>query len=106
MTKKTALQLKEVWENSLSNHADLMTRDWVSSRLLRPFLFFISCLSVRNRNIQNGDVKCMQDCFKILLESMNSTGMPLGFQYCVIAALFLNSVMGLWHHGVTFSCTI
>ncbi|XP_021908653.1 E3 ubiquitin-protein ligase UPL7 isoform X3 [Carica papaya] len=87
MTKKTALQLKEVWENSLSNHADLMTRDWVSSRLLRPFLFFISCLSVRNRNIQNGDVKCMQDCFKILLESMNSTDSRRNFCSLAVGTL-------------------
>lgn len=75
MTKMVAMQLQEEWENSVNCPVDLMiTRSWISSSLLRPFLFFITHLSTRHQKIQTRNRDCMQSCFKILLESINSTG--------------------------------
>lgn len=80
-----ALQLQEEWENFVNHHAGLMSGTQISSSLLRPFLFFITCLTTRNRKIHNRDVNCMERCFKILLESVNSVGTPFSklFMHCI-----------------------
>lgn len=74
MIKMVAVQLQEEWETLVNHHSALMTRTWISSSLLRPFLFFITYLSIRRQRISTRDVNCIQICFKILLESINSTG--------------------------------
>lgn len=73
-TKMIALQLQRDWRKLISCHTrSTITATWISSSLLRPFLFFTTFLSTRYRKIQARDVDCMQTCFRILLESLNST---------------------------------
>ncbi|GMP50149.1 hypothetical protein CsSME_00016882 [Camellia sinensis var. sinensis] len=73
VTKIVAGQLQEEWEMMVDRHAISVTRSWISNSFLRPFLFFVTCLSTRCQKIQTQDIYCMRTCFRILLESMNST---------------------------------
>lgn len=78
VTKMVALELREGWEKCVNQEAGLViTATWISSNLVRPFLFFITCLSIRHRSIKATEVDSMKNCFQMLLESMNSTGMVL-----------------------------
>ncbi|XP_010558979.1 PREDICTED: E3 ubiquitin-protein ligase UPL7 [Tarenaya hassleriana] len=81
--KRAALELREEWEILLNHHAGSVTRSWVSSSVLRPFLFFIRSLSVQYQKIQARDISCTQTCFKNLLESMNSNDPNCNF--CLLA---------------------
>ncbi|CAL5387651.1 unnamed protein product [Camellia sinensis] len=73
VTKIVAGQLQEEWEMMVDRHAISVTRSWISNSFLRPFLFFVTCLSTRCQKIQTQDIYCMRTCFRILLESMKST---------------------------------
>lgn len=75
MTRKVALKFQEEWESLVNNGDEFMTAKLISSSVLRPFIFFITCLSVWRRKILARELKCMQTCFKVLLESIISTGM-------------------------------
>lgn len=78
VTNMVALELREEWEKCVNQEAGLViTATWISSNLVRPFLFFITCLSIRHRSIKATEVDSMKNCFQMLLESMNSTGMVL-----------------------------
>lgn len=77
--KMVAVQLQEEWETLVNHHAVLMTRTWISSSFLRPFLFFITYLSIRHQRIRTRDVDCIRHCFKTLLESINSTDSKMNF---------------------------
>ncbi|KAL9832200.1 E3 ubiquitin-protein ligase UPL7 [Arabidopsis thaliana] len=81
--KKAAIEIQEEWENLLSCHSVTLTKSWVSSRVLRPFLFFVRSLSVQHQKIQAREIHCMQTCFKILLESINSNDQ--GYNFCSLA---------------------
>lgn len=81
--KRAAFVIQEEWESSLSCHSDTLTKSWVSSRVLRPFLFFIRSLCVQQQKIEPRDVQCMHTCFKILLESINSNDQ--GYNFCSLA---------------------
>ncbi|EOA23422.1 hypothetical protein CARUB_v10016604mg [Capsella rubella] len=81
--KKAAIEIQEEWEILLSSRSDTLTKSWVSSSVLRPFLFFIRALSVQHQKINARDIHCMQTCFKILLESINSNDQ--GFNFCSLA---------------------
>lgn len=81
--KRAAFVIQEEWESSLSCHSDTLTKNWVSSRVLRPFLFFIRSLCVQHQKIEPRDVQCMHTCFKILLESINSN--EQGYNFCSLA---------------------
>ncbi|TXG58377.1 hypothetical protein EZV62_016206 [Acer yangbiense] len=72
VTRNMAIQLQEEWESLLNYHAGLITGTWISSSILRPFLFFITRLSVQHQKIRTRDIDCMEKCFKILLESIDS----------------------------------
>ncbi|GMI80949.1 ubiquitin-protein ligase 7 [Hibiscus trionum] len=72
-TKKVAIKFQDEWESLVKNPAEFMTGELISSSVLRPFIFFITCLSIRPQKILARELKCMQTCFGILLESMNST---------------------------------
>lgn len=74
MTKIAALQLQEEWEDLLNNHSGARGGTFISCNILRPFLFFISSFLKRPQNIKTKDIDCMKKCFKIMLESINSTG--------------------------------
>ncbi|XVE96542.1 hypothetical protein REPUB_Repub02eG0231500 [Reevesia pubescens] len=73
MRRKVAMEFEEEWESLVKNQAEFMTGKLISSNVLRPFIFFITCLSICRRKILAKELKCMQTCFKILLESINST---------------------------------
>lgn len=75
MKKKVAIKLLGEWETVMNSQAVVLTATWISGSLLRPFLFFITCLSIQRQKISPRDIECMQSCFKILLESINSKGM-------------------------------
>ncbi|GAB2235821.1 hypothetical protein Drorol1_Dr00026262 [Drosera rotundifolia] len=72
MTKKVALQLREEWELSLANGFGSMSKTWISIVIVRPFLFFIDHLSLKQRKIQAQDVRCTSSCFMSLLQSITS----------------------------------
>ncbi|PON56137.1 HECT domain containing protein [Parasponia andersonii] len=80
VTVTEALQLQEEWEK---NHVDYnvgsLTATRISSSVLRPFLFFITCLTTPHKRIQTRDINCMKRCFKILLESVNSADSKRNF---------------------------
>lgn len=88
MIKTVAVELQEEWETLVNHQAVLMTKTWISSIFLRPFLFFVTHLSIRHQRIHTRDGDCIQHCFKILLESMNSTG--TAFFYFLIPGFFLD----------------
>lgn len=81
LTKIEAGKFQEEWEMMVDAHALCITKSWISSSFLRPFLFFVTCLSTRCQKIQTREIRCVQTCFRILLESMNSTGIPLLFYH-------------------------
>ncbi|CAH2064256.1 unnamed protein product [Thlaspi arvense] len=93
--KKAAIELRDEWESSLSCRSDTLTKSWVSSRVLRPFLFFIRSLSVHHQKIQARDILCMQTCFKILLESINSNDQ--GYNFCSLT-------VGTFEESKTWGC--
>lgn len=81
MTNKVALQLQLEWEEEVVVVAlasvDDLTAATISKYILRSFLFFVQCLSIRQGKIRHKDIGCIRTCFKILLESINSTGNAL-----------------------------
>ncbi|KAF8042732.1 hypothetical protein BT93_A1151 [Corymbia citriodora subsp. variegata] len=87
VTKMAALQLREEWDTLVNHHSGLMTGTWISCSLLRPFLFFVRCLSVQHQTIQPRNIACMQKCFKILLESIHSTDLRRNFCCLAIGTL-------------------
>lgn len=72
-TRKVAMRFQEEWESLVKYQAGILTGELISSSVLRPFIFFITRLSIRQRKILARELKCMQTCFGILLESINST---------------------------------
>ena len=74
MTKIAALQLQESWEELVNNRSGALAGTFISYNILRPFLFFISSFLKRPQNIQTRDIDCMKNCFTLLFESINSTG--------------------------------
>ncbi|XP_024985586.1 E3 ubiquitin-protein ligase UPL7 isoform X2 [Cynara cardunculus var. scolymus] len=82
-TKVVAVHLREEWQEMLSCHPVPMSRAWISSNLLRPFLFFVTTLATRRQRFDDRDVDCMQICFRILLESINSNDAQRNF--CTLA---------------------
>lgn len=73
-----ALRHQEEWENKFADfRTSSLTGTQISTDLLRPFLFFTTCLATRHKRIQNRDVNCIGRCFKILLDSMNSDGIVI-----------------------------
>ncbi|KAM7262797.1 hypothetical protein ACFE04_000480 [Oxalis oulophora] len=73
VTKKVAMQYQQEWETSLNSCMSLSTTNWISTSVLRPFIFFITCLSTKHRRIRARDIGCISRCFTMLLESINST---------------------------------
>ncbi|KAL5740695.1 hypothetical protein ACOSQ2_029875 [Xanthoceras sorbifolium] len=83
VTRNVAIQLQEEWETLVNYHAGLITGTWISRSILRPFLFFITCLSAQHQKIRSKDIDCMENCFKILLESIDSS--DSGKNFCSLA---------------------
>ncbi|KAK9079365.1 hypothetical protein SSX86_001036 [Deinandra increscens subsp. villosa] len=83
LMKRTALHLQQEWQEMVNCHPVPMSRVWISNNLLRPFLFFVTTLATRGRRFEDRDVDCMRICFKILLESINSSDPQRNF--CTLA---------------------
>ncbi|KAL2933317.1 E3 ubiquitin-protein ligase UPL7 [Bienertia sinuspersici] len=79
VTMKVALQLQEEWNISVQDASGRMRKTWISCFLLRPFLFFITPLSLRQCTVQGQAVNSMRTCFLILLENLNSTAVDINF---------------------------
>ncbi|KAL4582809.1 hypothetical protein LXL04_007369 [Taraxacum kok-saghyz] len=82
-TKKAAAHLREEWQVMLKCHPVPITRAWISNNLLKPFLLFVRTSATRHQRFEDRDVDCMQICFKILLESINSSDPQRNF--CTLA---------------------
>ncbi|PKU78379.1 E3 ubiquitin-protein ligase UPL7 [Dendrobium catenatum] len=77
--KKVGGHLQEEWEilaDGCNNHE---TVDWLSSNLIRPFLFFTSHSLASHRKLNFADVKCFSMCFRILLQNINITDAEKSF---------------------------
>ncbi|KAL3532021.1 hypothetical protein ACH5RR_005542 [Cinchona calisaya] len=85
--KAVSLQLQQQWLSEMNQHASPWDKMQISSIVLRPFIFFISCLSIRNQKIQARDVDCMKLCFRVVLESINSTDPNENFCSMVIGTM-------------------
>uniref|UniRef100_A0A0E0D4M4 HECT-type E3 ubiquitin transferase n=1 Tax=Oryza meridionalis TaxID=40149 RepID=A0A0E0D4M4_9ORYZ len=65
-------QLHEEWE-ALINQPDInLTKQWISSMMLRPFLFFVTQPSSWYKGQQDKTLNSISACFKIILNSINS----------------------------------
>ncbi|XP_050380357.1 E3 ubiquitin-protein ligase UPL7 [Argentina anserina] len=85
-TRTAALEMREEWEKCLKQQqqaGSVITAIWISSHVVRPFLFFVSCLLIRKRRIEAAEVNCMKSCFQMLLDSLNSTDSKKN--YCSLA---------------------
>lgn len=82
-TKMVALHFREEWQEMLNCHPVPTSRIWISNNLLRPFLFFVTILRSRRRRFEDRDVDYMQRCFRLLLESINSSDPQRNF--CTLA---------------------
>ncbi|XP_044979660.1 E3 ubiquitin-protein ligase UPL7 isoform X2 [Hordeum vulgare subsp. vulgare] len=79
LIRKVTEQLHEEWE-VLINQPDInLTNQWISSKMLRPFLFFITQPSNWYKGQQTKTVKSISRCFKIILYSINSTDQSKNF---------------------------
>ncbi|XP_044367943.1 E3 ubiquitin-protein ligase UPL7 isoform X2 [Triticum aestivum] len=86
LIRKVTEQLHEEWE-VLVNQPDInLTNQWISSKMLRPFLFFITQPSSWYNWQQTKTVKSISRCFKIILNSINS--MDRSKNFCSFAVGF------------------
>lgn len=83
VTKMVALQLQQEWEISVNSYTGVMTANWISNNLLRPFLFFVTRFSNRHQKVHSKKIDSMRMCFTILLKSLNSSDSKLN--YCFLA---------------------
>ncbi|KAL6637123.1 hypothetical protein ACP70R_024695 [Stipagrostis hirtigluma subsp. patula] len=68
-------QLHEEWVLSINQpniNLKNVTNQWISSKMLRPFLFFITQPSSWYKRQQSRTVKSILTCFKIILNSISS----------------------------------
>lgn len=73
--KSVALELQQQWESMINSHLAPLKKSYISSQVLRPFIFFTTFLLARYRRIQAREKDCIRSCFRVILESINSTGM-------------------------------
>ncbi|XP_019250775.1 PREDICTED: E3 ubiquitin-protein ligase UPL7 [Nicotiana attenuata] len=81
--KSVALELQQQWESMINSHLAPLKKSYISSQVLRPFIFFTTFLLARYRRIQDREKDCIRSCFRVILESINSTD-PHG-NFCSMA---------------------
>ncbi|CAI9097863.1 OLC1v1034376C1 [Oldenlandia corymbosa var. corymbosa] len=93
--KVAALQLQREWFTLMNQ--EVMSRDklQIVCIVLRPFIFFMTSLSSRSRKFQSREVDCMKLCFKVLLESINSTDPSKNFCSLVVGS---SEERRIWKH--------
>lgn len=77
MIRTVSEQLHEDWELLMIQPNIDLTTQWISTKMLRPFLFFVTQPSSWYNGQQSKTVESILKCFKIILNSINSTGMCL-----------------------------
>ena len=75
MIRVVSEQLHEDWKLLMNQPNIDLTNQWISRKMLRPFLFFITQPSSWYEGQQSKTVESILTCFKIILNSINSTGM-------------------------------
>ncbi|CAL0310490.1 unnamed protein product [Lupinus luteus] len=83
VTKMVALKLQQEWEISVNHYTGVRTAIWISNNLLRPFLFFVTCLPNRCQKVDNKKIVSMKMGFTILMESLKSSDSKQNF--CCLA---------------------
>lgn len=78
MLKKIAEQIREEWK-ALAYQPKYKNSRWISTKLIRPFLFFTTQPSTQHHTLRSTNVECMLTCFKLLLQSINSADMEENF---------------------------
>ncbi|CAM0875437.1 unnamed protein product [Alopecurus aequalis] len=86
LIRKISEQLHEEWEVLINQPDNNLTSQWISSTMLRPFLFFISQPSSWYKGQQIKTSKSITRCFKIILNSINS--MDASKNFCSFAVGF------------------
>ncbi|XP_066390879.1 E3 ubiquitin-protein ligase UPL7 isoform X3 [Miscanthus floridulus] len=76
-------QLHEDWELLMNQPNIDLTTQWISRKMLRPFLFFITQPSSWHNGLQSKTVESILTCFKIILNSINS--MDASKNFCSFA---------------------
>ncbi|ESW34821.1 hypothetical protein PHAVU_001G184300 [Phaseolus vulgaris] len=84
VTKTVSLQLQQEWEMAVNHYTGLMTANWISNNLLRPFLFFITRISTQHEKVHCKRIDSMKLCFTIVLESLKSSDSKLNFCFLAI----------------------
>ncbi|XP_021737799.1 E3 ubiquitin-protein ligase UPL7-like isoform X1 [Chenopodium quinoa] len=95
VTMRVALELQNEWDLSIRDVSRPMSKTWISCYLLRPFLYFITHLSLRRHTIQSQAVNSMRSCFVILLENLSSTDLDINF--CALA-IGTNEEQHMWNY--------
>ncbi|KAI3861098.1 hypothetical protein MKX03_002156 [Papaver bracteatum] len=73
VTKKSVAKIRQEWEEAVVNcRPVVITGEWVSNCLLRPFIFFITHSSIAQNKLEVRNLNCLLTCFKILLQSIDS----------------------------------
>ncbi|KAG2536101.1 hypothetical protein PVAP13_9NG157200 [Panicum virgatum] len=72
-------QLHEDWKLLMNQPNIDLTNQWISRKMLRPFLFFITQPSSWYEGQQSKTVESILTCFKIILNSINSTDASKNF---------------------------
>lgn len=73
--KMVSEQLHEDWRLLMNEPNIDLTTQWISRKMLRPFLFFITQPSSWYKGQQSKTMESILTCFKIILNSINSKGM-------------------------------
>lgn len=68
-------QLHEDWRLLMNEPNIDLTTQWISRKMLRPFLFFITQPCSWYKGQRSKTVESILTCFKIILNSINSKGM-------------------------------
>ncbi|RDY07374.1 E3 ubiquitin-protein ligase UPL7, partial [Mucuna pruriens] len=84
VTKMVSLQLQQEWEIVVNHYTGVMTANWISNNLLRPFLFFIIRVSTQHQKVHSKKIDSMKLCFTILLESLKSSDSKQNFCFLAI----------------------
>lgn len=58
----------------MNHYTGVMTANWISNNLLRPFLFFITLISTQREKVRCKRIDSMKLCFTVVLESLKSSG--------------------------------
>ncbi|KAK3149711.1 hypothetical protein QOZ80_3AG0221390 [Eleusine coracana subsp. coracana] len=72
-------QLQEDWELSVNQPNIYLTNRWISSNMLRPFIFFVTQPSSWYKAQQKKTIKSIFTCFRIILNSINSVDASKNF---------------------------